>query len=273
MTMAWPCWRGWIRAKHTRRCIALIPTGSPSMPRANLIRAASFISPASTARTTSNGSRTSCARSSSARSPKESPTTSGAAWIAASICYCQNCVSRFRKYCDKDLPSKRDWNDPAYRQWIEWSYARRIEQWEFNNRVTRDAGGKDCLWIGMNGSGVSGQASSFRDLKEICDRAEMIMLDNQGRSDLGGFQENAMAGKMLHSLLGWDKLIPESMAMYQQGRPQFRLIEQIQTRGADVDAGRFCRRDSAVVASCRCVSRRSPDVPHGRAGDEVASGQ
>ena len=52
------------------------------------------------------------------------------------------------------------------------------------------------------------------------------MLDNQGRSDLGGFQENALAGKMLHSLLGWDKLIPESMAMYQQGRPQFRFTSK-----------------------------------------------
>ena len=140
-----------------------------------------------------------------------------------SICYCENCKSRFRKYCDMDLPARRDWNDHAFRKWIEWSYARRIEQWEFNNRVTREAGGKDCLWVGMNGSGLSGQANSFRDLKEICARSEIIMLDNQGRSDLGGFQENALAGKMLHSLLGQDKLIPESMAMYQHGRPQFRL--------------------------------------------------
>lgn len=140
-----------------------------------------------------------------------------------SICYCDNCKARFRKYCDMNLPARRDWNNAAFRKWIEWSYARRIEQWEFNNRVTREAGGKDCLWVGMNGSGISGQANSFRDLKEICARAEIIMLDNQGRSDLGGFQENALAGKMLHSLLGSDKLIPESMAMYQHGRPQFRM--------------------------------------------------
>jgi hypothetical protein len=143
-----------------------------------------------------------------------------------SICYCQNCVTRFRNDRGKDLPARHDWNDDAFRQWIEWSYTRRIEQWDFNNRVTRDAGGKHCLWVGMNGSGVSGQASSFRDLKEICARAEIIMLDNQGRGDMGGFQENAMAGKMLHSLLGPDKLIPESMAMYQHGRPQFRLTSK-----------------------------------------------
>jgi len=49
------------------------------------------------------------------------------------------------------------------------------------------------------------------------------MLDSQARSDTGGFQENAEIGKLIHGLLGWDKLIPESMAQYQAGRPTFRL--------------------------------------------------
>src|SRR5262249_51850384 len=63
---------------------------------------------------------------------------------------------------------------------------------------------------------------SFRDLKEICRRAEMILLDHQARSDATGFQENGETGKLIHGLLGWDKLAPESMAMYQAGRPTFR---------------------------------------------------
>jgi len=75
----------------------------------------------------------------------------------------------------------------------------------------------------MNGSGVAGLASDFRDMKEICSRAEMILQDNQSRSDISGFGENAQAGKHIHSLLGWDKLVPESMAMYQHGRPQYRV--------------------------------------------------
>ncbi|HEX3357574.1 MAG TPA: beta-galactosidase [Tepidisphaeraceae bacterium] len=140
----------------------------------------------------------------------------------ASICYCDNCKKRFRKDRNHDLPARHDWNDTAFRQWIEWSYQRRIEQWELNNRVTREAGGKDCIWVGMNGSGILG-GSSFRDMKEICARAPMIMLDNQSRSDGWGFQENALGGKLIHGLLGWDKLIPESMAMYQHGRPQYRF--------------------------------------------------
>jgi hypothetical protein len=140
-----------------------------------------------------------------------------------SICYCQNCAKRFRDAAGADLPQRRDWSDQAYRKWIEWSYARRLEQWDFNNSVTRAAGGRDCLWLGMNGAGIGGQATSFRDLKAICERSEILLLDNQTRSDASGFQENAIAGKLIHGLLGWDKIIPESMAMYQAGRPQFRL--------------------------------------------------
>jgi hypothetical protein len=138
-------------------------------------------------------------------------------------CYCTHCARRFREYSGKDLPAAPDWNDPLWRQWNEWNYTRRTEQWDFNNRVTRSAGGDDCLWIGMNGAGIAGLGGQFRDMKDICSRAEIILLDNQSRTDAGGFSENAEAGAHVHGLLGWDKLVPESMAMYQHGRPQFRL--------------------------------------------------
>lgn len=140
-----------------------------------------------------------------------------------SICYCDNCARKFRDKTGAALPKKHDWNDPVYRQWIEWSYARRLEIWDLNNRTTKAAGGPDCIWAGMNSGSISGQAASFRDLKAICERAEIIMLDHQTRSDAGGFQQNADTGKLIHGVLGWDKLIPESMAMYQAGRNAFRV--------------------------------------------------
>jgi len=140
-----------------------------------------------------------------------------------SICHCDNCAGKFHKATGMDLPKGKDWNSPAYRQWIKWNYARRLEVWDLNNRTTQAAGGPDCLWVGMNSGSVSGQCGSFRDYKEICKRAEIIMLDHQARSDAGGFQDNGNAGKLIHGLLGWGKLIPESMAMYQNGRPTFRL--------------------------------------------------
>ena len=82
-----------------------------------------------------------------------------------SICYCANCERKFRAATGKAIPRTADWNDPAYREWIMWSYARRIEVWELNNRITREAGGADCIWSGMNSGSVTSQARSFRDLR------------------------------------------------------------------------------------------------------------
>ena len=139
-----------------------------------------------------------------------------------SICFCDNCERKFRERTGQPIPRRKDWDDPMYRQWIRWNYDRRLEIWDLNNRTTREAGGPHCIWAGMNSGSVSSQASRFRDYPEICRRAEIIMLDHQARRDDTGFQENGEAGKLVHGLLGWDKLIPESMAMYQNGQPTFR---------------------------------------------------
>lgn len=142
------------------------------------------------------------------------------------ICYCENCRSRFRERSGKEIPRVKDWNDSTYREWIRWNYDRRLEIWDLNNRTTKAAGGPDCIWAGMNSGSISGQCQSFRDYKAICERADIIMLDHQARSDATGFQNNGEAGKLIHGLLGWNKLIPESMAMYQAGRPTFRLASK-----------------------------------------------
>ncbi len=107
-----------------------------------------------------------------------------------------------------------------------WAIARRIEVWELNNRITQAAGGPDCVWSGMNSGSVTAQSRSFRDLREICRRAHIIMLDHQRRDDASGFQQNGDTGKLVHGLLGWDKLAPESMAMYQNARTSFRLASK-----------------------------------------------
>ncbi len=143
-----------------------------------------------------------------------------------SICYCANCTRKFLARSSQPLPRKADWNGRVYREWILWNYERRLEVWDLNNRATKAAGGPDCLWIGMNSGSVSSQCQRFRDLKEICQRAEIILLDHQARRDDTGFQQNADTGKLIHGLLGWDKLIPESMAMYQSGRTSFRLASK-----------------------------------------------
>ncbi len=140
-----------------------------------------------------------------------------------SICYCAHCERRFGQRTGRRLPGGKNWDDPVYREWIRWNYARRLEIWDLNNRVTRSAGGPDCVWVGMNSGSISAQCRSFRDYKGICERAPLILLDHQRRDDAAGFPQNADIGKLIHGLLGWDKLIPESMAMYQAGRQSFRL--------------------------------------------------
>ena len=144
-----------------------------------------------------------------------------------SICYCDNCTRKFHgDERQGRCRGQADWNDPAYREWIMWSYARRIEVWELNNRTTRAAGGPDCIWSGMNSGSVTAQARSFRDLQEICPRADIMMLDHQRRDDDTGFQQNGDTGKRVHALLGWDKLAPESMAMYQSGPGYYRVASK-----------------------------------------------
>src|SRR5260370_5758051 len=142
-----------------------------------------------------------------------------------SICYCDNCARKFRERTSAALPSKHDWSDPVYRQCIDWNYARRIEVWDLNNRATKAAGGPDCLWFGMNSGSISSQSRSFRDCKAIFERAPMVFLDHQSRG-AGGFEENSDTGKLVHGVLGWDKLAPESMAMYQVGRTSFRVASK-----------------------------------------------
>lgn len=133
----------------------------------------------------------------------------------SSICYCENCARKFRDKAGRALPARKDWDDAGYRQWIEWSYARRVEIWDLFNQVAKAAGGPHCLWLGMNSGSITSQSNSLRDFRAIAKRSEFLLLDHQSRNDATGFQQNADAGKLVHGLLGWDKVIIESMALYQ----------------------------------------------------------
>ena len=139
------------------------------------------------------------------------------------ICYCGNCAEKFQAWAGAALPRRHDWADDRYQLWIRWNFQRRTELWEFNNAVTTRAGGQDCLWMGMISGDLLNNGSRFIDLRAILSRSEIIMLDHQRRNGVDGFEQNTDAGKRLHELLGWDKLIPESTPQYQLGAPAFRL--------------------------------------------------
>ena len=144
----------------------------------------------------------------------------------ARICHCDHCARAFREATGHAIPRAADWDDEAYRRWIKWSYACRIAVWDLNDRVAREMGGPDCRWVGMNSGEITSQATRFRDYKAICERTPIIMLDSQFRQDARGFQSNGEMGKLIHGILGWDALIPESMAMYGLGQPTFRVASK-----------------------------------------------
>ncbi|TVR53071.1 MAG: Tat pathway signal protein [Puniceicoccaceae bacterium] len=139
------------------------------------------------------------------------------------ICHCDHCARRFREEEAAALPREENWDDSVYRKWIRWSYRMRLEVWDLNNRVTRDAGGEHCLWLGMLSGDPIGQSRSFRDLRSLARRSQIIMCDHQSRDCDNGFEQNALNGKLLHGLMGWDRQIPESMAMYVRGAQAFRV--------------------------------------------------
>lgn len=139
------------------------------------------------------------------------------------ICYCDHCRTKFEARTKSDLPKAADWADASYRQWIRWNYDLRTQLWELNNRVTKAAGGEHCLWSGMISGDVLNNGNRFIDLHAILSRTEIVMLDHQRRNHVDGFEQNTEAGKRLHEVGGWHKLIPESMPQYQLGAPAFRL--------------------------------------------------
>jgi hypothetical protein len=139
------------------------------------------------------------------------------------VCYCDHCREAFRRAASRELPARVGWDDPAYRAWIRWSYARRTEIWDAYDRVTRETGGPDCHWLGMCQGEPSRMCEDFRDPHAIWSRSPIVMLDWQARRTGEGFETNATAGKIVHGVLGWDKLVPESTALYLgPTRPMFR---------------------------------------------------
>ena len=139
----------------------------------------------------------------------------------STICYCVNCRDKFKRDSGYELPKKTDFDDPVYRTWMRWSYDCRTANWDLFNKVTNEAGGKDCLWIGMvHGTPVN--THSFGSLKAIAERSKIILCDQQSRNHEQGFEQNGLTGSLIHQLAGWDTLVAESMANYVTGRQMFR---------------------------------------------------
>ncbi len=143
---------------------------------------------------------------------------------SAGICYCRFCREQFAEFSGgMALPRAKNWDDPVYRRWIEWSYAQRVSIWELNNATTHRYGGPDCEWSGMNSGSLASQCRSFRDWRAMTERVRIVFLDHQGRSGSGAIWQNGEQGKLIRSLMGDDAPVPESIALYNNANASFRL--------------------------------------------------
>ncbi|WP_116090478.1 alpha-amylase family protein [Sphingomonas crusticola] len=125
------------------------------------------------------------------------------------LCYCQVCTPLFRQMTGKDLPRAKNWDDPVYREWVIWNEGQAMAMMNRYRADARSAGGPDCIWVGQNGGSLTA-----RSMVGILSATPIAMHDHQARSDASGFQQNPEAGKLTHSILGWDRIAIEAQAIY-----------------------------------------------------------
>jgi hypothetical protein len=125
------------------------------------------------------------------------------------LCYCPTCTRLFREKTGQAIPRAANWDDPFYRTWVEWNSDQVVALWDFQNAVTRRYGGADCLWIGQ----IVGTVAA-RDGRKLSERAKMLMLDHQFRSEGETLAENSTTGKIFNGLMGWNQPVAAAQSLY-----------------------------------------------------------
>lgn len=133
----------------------------------------------------------------------------GGGGLIYDICYCQVCTPLFKKMTGRDLPRVKDWDDSIYRDWVKWNEAQAMAMMNRYRVDAREAGGQNCVWVGQNGGSLTA-----RSMVGILSSTPIAMHDHQVRVNSSGFQQNPEAGKLTHSILGWDKIAVEAQAIY-----------------------------------------------------------
>jgi len=167
----------------------------------------------------------SCAKSPGNTTGGASPTTSGAACRARTSASATIARKNSTTSAASTCRRQADWNASAYRAWIEWNYGLRLEIWDEFNRVTRAAGGPDCIWSGMNGGGISG-AEFRRPARDLPARGNHHARQSapRGRPRVSRPTASA-AGSCMDCSVGTNSR-RKAMAMYQYGATNYRLASK-----------------------------------------------
>lgn len=117
-------------------------------------------------------------------------------WSGHGICYCQHCVSNFKKYSGLELPQTSERLDPVYQKWNEWRTGRLKELWFLWDAAIRkiDAGSRFI-------------PNGFPDRLLTGQHADFFFADQQARRGVIPPWSNAKGAKKLRATMGMKPLV------------------------------------------------------------------
>ena len=118
-------------------------------------------------------------------------------WQGHGVCYCDFCRTSFREFCGLDLPRTADPQQPAYRNWIEWSSRRLFELWRLWDERIRKVNPRACFIPNCGGGSMT-----TLDMKTIGRLAPTLFADRQSRHGLMPPWANGKSAKEFRSALG-----------------------------------------------------------------------
>lgn len=133
------------------------------------------------------------------------------------ICYCENCRKAFAEYSGGlELPKAIDYNDRAFRLWMEWNRQCRKDLYAWFNELTMKYGGQDCVYMGMLHPDAYAQSAMELIMDNIAyaDYNKAVMIDGQARQTAEGYHANSQLGLTMRETFGEDTLVIESVATY-----------------------------------------------------------
>ena len=118
-------------------------------------------------------------------------------WQGHGLCYCDSCRKQFGDRYRQALPRAADMNDPAYRNWIEWSNGRLFELWRlWDGEIRKIRPG--ARYIANSGGG----SMTTLDMKTIAEIAPTLFADRQSRRGLMPPWTNGKNGKEFRATFG-----------------------------------------------------------------------
>ena len=187
------------------------------------------------------------------------------------ICYCENCERKFREKTGQAIPARQELERPGLPP---------VDRVELR-APHRDLGPEQPRHQGRRRPGLpldrheqrlrhQPRRSLSGDCKEICERAEMVMLDHQARAEPPASSRTAIPANWFTGCSAGTSWRPRAWRCTRRRATTFRAAGQAGGGGAHVDDRGVRGRHPALVASRRRIPGGPPRVPHRRAGDAVA---